>query len=263
MSVPMKRWLTMKWTELQGHVDEKVAVLPIGSVEQHGPHLPLGTDSLIPVGLADRLAASAPNLADRLIMMPPVYHTYAKHSDFWPGTLNLDGDTLISFVRDVCQNTFRQGITRVMALNGHMESVQFILEGARKALEVYPEARFFLINWWDLVPDDLIDDLFGDRWPGWEMEHAALTESSLMMALYPDLVLQSDLPSDRPPEHLPFTVLPEPPSVRPRSGSYADSRGASAEIGERLVAEITAGILRALQDHILVMEAPSGGGDDT
>lgn len=71
MPVPMKRWLTMKWTDLQGHVGEKVAVLPIGSVEQHGPHLPLGTNSLIPVGLADRLAASAPNLANRLIMMPP------------------------------------------------------------------------------------------------------------------------------------------------------------------------------------------------
>lgn len=138
-----------------------------------------------------------------------------------------------------------------MALNGHMESVQFILEGARKALEGYSEARFFLINWWDLVSDDLIEEVFGDRWPGWEMEHAALTESSLMMALYPDLVLQSELPRGGPPEYFPFTVLPEPPSVRPGSGSYADSHGASAEIGEHLVTEITAGILRALQDQVL------------
>jgi creatinine amidohydrolase len=237
----MARWKQLTWEE----IDRRrrlgiVAVLPTGSVEQHGPHLPLGTDVQIPVGLADRLAAALESdpLGARLVMLPPFYHTYAKHSNWWPGTLNLDGETLVAYTRAVFTDLFRQGVQHVLMLNGHMESVQFLMEGVELAVERHPTALVVLVNWWELVADEIIGELFAAAWPGWEAEHAALTETSLMLAFYPDLVHIDRVVDDRAPRTLPYRVFPQPDEARPRSGVYANAAAASAPIGERLAAHI-------------------------
>lgn len=237
----MARWEHLTWQE----IDERrrrgvVAMLPVGSVEQHGPHLPLATDVHIPVGLADRLASAleGDDLGGRLVMLPPFYHTYAKHSNWWPGTLNLDGEVLVGYTRALLWDLFRQDVRRVLMLNGHMESIQFLMEGIEIAVQRYPDALVVLVNWWELVTDDLISEVFGDAWPGWEAEHAALTETSLMLAFYPDLVRRERIVDDRAPRTLPYRVFPQPGEVRPPSGVYASAAAASAPIGERLAGQI-------------------------
>jgi creatinine amidohydrolase len=246
----MARWDHLSWKE----IDERrrrglIAVLPVGSVEQHGPHLPLGTDVHIPTGLADRLAGAfdGDELGRRLVMLPPFFYTYAKHSNWWPGTLNLDGEALVGFTRAVLLDLFRQDVRRVLMLNGHMESIQFLMEGIEVAVERHPDALVVLVNWWELVTDELIRDVFGDAWPGWEAEHAALTETSLMLAFYPDLVRQERIVDDRAPRTLPYRVFPQPGEVRPPTGVYASAAAASAPIGERLAGQIVerlAGVVR-------------------
>ncbi len=247
----MRRWSEVAWPFVRERCDDLVAVLPAGSVEQHGPHLPLATDVRIPVGLTDRLAAcvSAP-LGERLIMLPPLYYTYARHSNWWPGTLNLTGDTLIRLVRDVSCETFRNGISRLVLINGHMESVQFMEEGLREALDDYPGRSAMLVNWWDLVPTEIIERVFGDAWPGWEREHAALTETSLMLALCPDEVQTDALPDEDAVRDVPYTVLPEPTGSLPPSGVFADCTGADADTGELILEEIMQQMGGALRDFV-------------
>jgi creatinine amidohydrolase len=135
----------------------------------------------------------------------------------------------------------------VMMLNGHMESVQFIMEGVELAVSPQERGRVVLVNWWELVSDALIHDVFGDAWPGWEAEHAALTETSLMLALYPDLVRRDRIVDDRAPAHFPYRVFPQPSAVRPGSGVYASAQAASSKIGDRLAAHIVEGLVGVLE----------------
>jgi len=258
----MRRWDHVTWPFVQEHRDELVAVLPAGSVEQHGPHLPLGTDVQIPVGIADRLVDEAPEwLRERLIMLPPMHYTYAKHSNWWSGTVNLTGATLIRVLQDISREVFRNGISRLVVINGHMESVAFMEEGVREALEEYPECRALIMNWWDFVPQEVIDEVFGDAWPGWEREHAALTETSLMMALYPDSVtMDDDFRGDETVEEFPYSVLPESPDALPPSGVFADCTEASAATGELILNRVVNEMSPVLKTFL---EARGAGGQDS
>ncbi len=257
MGSGMARW-EGTWKEIGERRESGVIpVLPTGSVEQHGPHLPLATDVLIPVGLADRLADGlvGEEIGRRLVMLPPLYYTYARPSNWWPGTLNMDGAALVGCVRAVIEDLFRQEIHRLLILNGHLESVSFLMEGIDLALERNGDARVVLVNWWELVSEALIEEVFGDAWPGWEAEHAALTETSLMLAFRPELVHMDRAVDDRAPRTFQYKVFPQPPEVRPPSGVYASSAAASASIGERLADHVVAGLIPILRERF--QESPA------
>lgn len=246
----MKRWIETPWPEIEEHRSEIIAVLVAGSVEQHGPHLPLGTDVYIPNGIVDLMISKAEegdaDFASRFYLLPPLFYSYAKESDFWPGTLNLDGGTLIKVVRDAMKNLFRQGVTDVMIMNGHMESLCFIFEGIELALEQYRDVRVMNVNWWDYVPDAIIEDIFGDRWPGWIAEHAALTETSLMLYFQPEMVSLNQMDHGHIPKAKPYKRFPSLPEMLPASGMYAVASGASAESGMRIANRVADGILESV-----------------
>ncbi len=242
----MKRWEEMSWPEIEEFLGENhFAILPAGSVEQHGPHLPLGTDYYIPMGLADRLAGLLEEEArNRMAMLPPLTYTYAPHSNPWPGTMNLDGDTLIRVAADLVAELERQGVARILILNGHMQSEPFIWEGAR--IGRGETAALRLVNWWDLVPADMPRDLFGKAWVGPNIEHAALIETSVMMALHPDLVREDLLPAELSPRKTPYQSLPPEPGTLPETGSFAPTEAASAEAGRVLVDHVVGELLKIL-----------------
>jgi creatinine amidohydrolase len=94
--------------------DARLAVLPIGSFEQHGPHLPLVTDTLIAVAIADRIIAG-----HGALQLPPVTFSCShEHADF-AGTVSVSAATLAAIVTDVAQSLQGQGIRRLLIVNGH------------------------------------------------------------------------------------------------------------------------------------------------
>jgi len=229
----------LTWQEFADRIGGQIVIIPVGSVEQHGPHLPLGVDALIPYHLALRVAERLPAL-----VAPPIW--YAGPSDpasgggqRFPGTLAVRGTTLIALTMDILAEFFRQGARRIVLLNGHFENTAFLAEGARRILppEDATGRKVVLINWWEHVPADTLAGLFPEGFPGWEVEHASLTETSLMQALAPDLVhlerIGSDIPRRRPvPRHKAF---PEPPGLVPETGILYTAAGASAARGGALV----------------------------
>lgn len=92
-------------------------------------------------------------------------------------------------------------------MNGHLESYSFLLEGIELATEGCGDVQVISVNWWDFIGDGLIGELFADRWPGWVAEHAALTETSIMLALHPELVKEELAVAGFIPQPLPYKIF--------------------------------------------------------
>jgi creatinine amidohydrolase len=239
MEAPEACIVHLTWPEFAERIATHVVAVPVGSVEQHGPHLPLGVDGFIPFHLAVRLSYSLP-----LLVAPPVW--YAGPSDpasgggqRFPGTIALQGTTLIELTCDILREFFRQGARRIVLLNGHFENAAFLAEAARRLLppDDVSGKKVVLVNWWEHVPNETLQRLFPEGFPGWEVEHASLTETSLMQAFAPALVHAERLPHDAArtgaaPRH---KVFPEPQGLVPTSGILYTASGASALRGETLI----------------------------
>jgi creatinine amidohydrolase len=241
----------LTWPEFSARASTHVVVIPAGSVEQHGPHLPLGVDAFIPYHLAGRLADRLP-----VLVAPPVW--YAGPSDpvsgggqRFPGTLALRGVTLIELTCDLIREFFRQGTSKIAFLNGHFENTAFLAEAARSVLppDDATGRKIVVVNWWEHVPDETLTRLFPEGFPGWEAEHASLTETSLMQAFLPHLVRAAQISSEEVhrtvvPRH---KVFPEPAGLVPSSGVLYSARNASAERGTALADVVLDAIERILR----------------
>lgn len=168
---------------------DKVVVLPIGSTEQHGPHLPLGVDSYIAEDIAKHLA----KLTD-IIIAPTITYGYKSKplsggGPLFKGTIDLNGETLIHLVTDILCEFARDGFNKIFIENAHFENQAFIEEAMDLATAQFPKLKVVQSNWWDVLDQKTVDEIFKDvPFPGWALEHAAITETSLMMYLEPDLV---------------------------------------------------------------------------
>ena len=93
----------MTWTEVdEAMKDRPVAILPVGSTEAHGPHLPLSTDTVIATEMAKRAAVKLKENGIRALILPPISFTVAEFGASFAGTLSLPPDTATHLMRDVC-----------------------------------------------------------------------------------------------------------------------------------------------------------------
>ena len=155
-----------------------VAVLPVGSFEQHGGHLPLATDTVVAVAVAEALAARYP-----LLVLPPLTLSCSQEHSAWPGTVSISAATLHAVVADVAASLRRSGVDRLVLVNGHggnyvlQNTVQELRRGGgRAALFPTPEQ-------WDAARAGA-----GIRTGADDDMHAGELETSLMLYTHPDLV---------------------------------------------------------------------------
>ena len=108
----------------------------------------------------------------------------------FPGTVDLNGDTLVRLTYDVLEELIKDGVKKIMVLSCHFENEAFVCEAVDLIAQKYGEqAKILIANWWDPMPAEIIDKVFDEvPFPGWAFEHAAVTETSLMMAFAPELV---------------------------------------------------------------------------
>lgn len=256
MGRDLRRMDHLTWPEYQERLNQAVFVLPIGATEQHGYHMPLGVDVFLPMGLSLALADAFP-----AVVMPPLAYGYKSMpksggGGLFPGTTSLDGGTLTALVRDIVREMGRQGQRSIALVNGHMENSLFATEGVDLALRDLrdPGIKVVSINWWEHVTDEALARFFPDGFPGWEAEHAGLTETSLMLHLMPELVEPERLDLTEEKKPIPqYAIAPEPPGLVPASGVLHAATGASAATGAAmvnyLVAEMTE-ILRTEFPHL-------------
>lgn len=240
----MTRSMTeMTWTEYRDAVAAGAAVLvPVGSIEQHGHHLPLETDIAIATRLAERVAAGC-----NAVVGPPIPFGYKSQAlsgggQIFPGTTSLEGQTLTLLARDVARELLRHGARRILFLSGHGENQFFLFEAADLALAGRNDAKIIVTGWWQHLPDELLDDLFDGDFPGWDLEHAATVETALMLALAPDSVRSDRIIDEVVPNVPGYSVFPQPAGLVPASGLLSRATPATAAMGARLVDTVVAAL---------------------
>ncbi|CAN5844356.1 creatininase family protein [soil metagenome] len=142
--------LTLAGADAARFATDRFVVLPLGSIEYHGPHAPLGTDTTLALGFARELAERSPCL-----VLPPITYAFTPQiTSARPGTLSVTPDVFLAYLTEVLRATVRAGATRVLALNGHSEN-QFAARLAAEAIVLeHPEASVAVVNWWRLVDPD-------------------------------------------------------------------------------------------------------------
>lgn len=176
----------MRWNQITSdelaHMpkDETVILFPIGSIEVHGPHLPLGTDGLVIEKIAEMAAARQPPA----LVLPTLDYAYVNENTHFPGTVTLSAKTLISIVEEICDEVSRNGFKKIILLNGHggnNEILRAVQRGLLRGKRDY--VTYMYVEPWAPIRKE-IEELA----KGATIEHACEIETSTALYLIGDLV---------------------------------------------------------------------------
>jgi len=213
-------------------------LLPVGSMEQHGPHLPLATDTIISQGLARRLA-------ERLdaLLLPPIAYGDGWNNRGFPGTLSLSPATLRAIVLDIGRELRASGVRALIVVNGHFGNREPI---ARAARELHYALAFptLALDYPDL--ERLAQEVCASAPAAPGFYHADEVETSLALALMPSAVRMERAAAEYP--RFPPTYGAEPILLHTfcESGVFGDPTAATAEKGERLLAGLADSCMRVI-----------------
>ena len=230
----------LTWEEFADRIGEGPIFIPVGSTEQHGPHLPLSVDRVI----AEELSARAAWRVSGMVApaLPYGFKSQAESgggADF-TGTTNLDGETLRRLFGDIVEDIVADGGDKIVAINGHYENEYFIRESADIHLES-GKGEIIIASWWDLLSTDVRDEIFDDipgGFPGWATEHAGVVETALMMYFRPDLVRDDRITDGGPERSPPYVFKPARDDQIAPTGAYYKATHATRAIGKRVAEDV-------------------------
>lgn len=213
----------------------RLALIPVGATEQHGPNLGTGTDYVVAHRMAQRLAT---RLHPRAIVLPPLPYGLSPHHTGFPGTLTISAAAFTALCLDIGRSLKDHGIGHVLFVNGHYGNVGILSVLAAQFhydLELKTAVSFYFQQAADRVKVHGKTARYG---------HACEVETSVVLALRPDLVRHQalapgdmiDLPLQYAFNNQPFFhQVPIPFHLQTRNGCFGDARLASREAGEDIV----------------------------
>jgi len=219
--------------EFKKKVNEKsVVILPIGSIEEHGPHLPLATDCIQPMRVAERVAAKT----DALIA-PILYYGVCNTTKHYPGTLSVSFEALRLMVRDILSELVRNGFRNIVVLTGHagQDHMAALRVAAR---EVVKESKVKILVFSDY------DIIYNKHLVPPEDGHAGMGETSRIMAERPKLVKKRPPAAEnKMPE---YAILDDVGQYWP--GWTGDPQKANAALGMSLDNRVVAEMVKLIRD---------------
>lgn len=223
----MNQWHRMTWEEI-GHLPAAgmdAALLPVGATEQHGPHLGCGMDSEIAAQLSQKVSEKT-----EVVLLPTLpYGCSIGHSHSWPGTIALQPKTLIDVVKEIGDWVHASGFKRFFIVNGHVSNFAPL----RCALEMlraeHDDFMVALINSGTL--SERVRERHSQDASDW---HANEAETSLMMALAPELVRQERLKDSDDPDRTAGCVFSHPVNRTSTNGVTGKPSLATTDKGQEL-----------------------------
>ena len=226
----------MSWLEAKEYfAKNNIAILPVGSNEQHGPANPLGTDHLIAKALAEETAKRT-----GVLCLPVVaFGVSSHHKQFW-GTISISPKTFKKYVKEICLSLNYLGVEKIVVVNGHGGNLAVLVEMARELREKGIFVSVF--QWWPAAIR-LLPELFEPE----ERRHAGAEETSVNLALHSRLVNMCKAFDEKPRKHsimqegitLPLGTLDET-----SSGVFGKQTSASAEKGKKVLRAVVNELVR-------------------
>lgn len=225
---------------INGKKFDKV-ILPVGSCENHGYHLPFGTDTLVSSMLAEKVAGQV----DGLLVLPPVNVGMSTHYSHFPFTLTLQPETLIAVLKDIMTSVVKNGIKKIFIMNGHDGNIASIEIAARAIKMEYPEVKIASLDAWWVTAGKLLPPGTFEVWDG--LGHAGEGETSIGLALFPHLIEM---------EHARGVVpnLPENVEIKwnfaelTNTGATGDPTRATAEKGRKMAEVLIEAVVKFIKD---------------
>ncbi|MCU4716494.1 creatininase family protein [Halapricum hydrolyticum] len=220
------------WPDLESYFEsESLAIVPLGSTEQHGPHLPEGTDHLIAEGFAREAAARTGYLCT-----PTINIGVSPHHRQFPGTMWVDPPAFRAYVESFSRNLAYHGIDRIVYVNAHGGNVDHLREVGRR---LHGDEVAFAVEWmWNESIPELVDEVFEQNGP-----HGGPKETALIQHLAGDLV-HDDRLEDARDGGVPDIEAAETTKFGARTfydaidnsdnGVFGDQTDATAQKGEQL-----------------------------
>ena len=262
----------LTWQDFHDYVEtaaHPTVLVPIGSTEQHGPHLPLGVDGFQAADMAEEIAERT-----GVLSAPPIWYGDADHHLAFPGTISLSSETVIAVLKDVYRSLLTHGIENIITVNGHRMANNAAIEMAADQIkDEHPDAFLAMI---DLV-------LFGVRIYR-EMRdgdpeagfHGGEFETSFIMHKHPDLVKEEEFVAEAGGGWTRFTsndyVTLDDKVVTAKSrhdwpddalGHQGDPTQASALKGEELIERLADNAVEFIDDLEAFRTAQEGGDGDS
>jgi creatinine amidohydrolase len=247
--MPETEWRKLRADQLRDLVQQDaIVILPVASLEQHGPHLPVEVDSMLGEAVAARTAAKVADKGQAVVVLPVLWTGLSEHHMSFGGTVTLDNATFAAVVEGVVRSVLRHGFKRIVLLNAHggnENALRTITDDLTPKLGV-PIVQF---TYWYAAAVAIAKIL--ETQGG--LQHACEAETSMMMAVRPDLVATDRIPlakSNTTPDvgDVVGGGVYRWRSIGSRSGSgvIGNPEAASAEKGERLFDAISTALATKL-----------------
>lgn len=251
------------WPEIAEIQKKKnVIILPIGSTEQHGPHLPLEVDSYCPKYIAEKVAFEAEREGQISVLVAPAIH-YTEVATFegYPGSIGVSVDTTANYILEIVESFIKNGFNNILILNGHSSNMIPINTALRKANIKYNEAGLYAINWWS-IGTDTIKKMLKSK----PCLHAEELETSVYMSARPDLVNMDKAYSEYPSlsltdkwvtadfyglgKHVFYHSRKKYPQYGKSMGVMGDATTASRETGEIIAEAVVKDLYQIIEEII-------------
>ncbi len=250
----MTAFQNLTWKEAQERIARGVVcILPVGSTEAHGPHLPLATDVIISEEMSRRAARKLAGQNVEAVVLPAIAYSVTDFSKDFPGSITIKRETAAALIRDVCVSLYAQGARLVVIANSHLEpehvaSIKDAIEQVKQQTDrevAFPDKR--RRRWAATLTEEFRR---GDC-------HAGSYETSLVMAARPELV------RDRIRESLERVPISIAEKIREGAQGFREAGGTQAYFGDPRAATRTEGeaSYEALSDMIVtaVVESLADG----
>lgn len=252
---PKVYWHEHTHYELQELIPQlKVALIPTGSTEIHGPHLGVGNDILSCMRVAEEVAMK---MYPRAVVVNVLWIGVAPHNmtASFPGTITLSATTYMQVLREAIESLVKHGIRKITLINGHGGNEAPNITACREIREtIYYHYRVNVeigtFSYWDMIPENVWHQVL-DHEPQRKIGHGGEAETSILLAVAPHAV-RLDLA--RPPDTRP---RPTPPFFRAwyqdeysPNGHTDDARAAHIDKGHKLLEAAVTGTVAALEDFI-------------
>ncbi|MBO8162867.1 MAG: creatininase family protein [Brevibacillus sp.] len=221
--------------------ENPIAILPIGAVEAHGPHLPLGTDNLLAERLAEELASRT-----NALQLPTLPYGQVWSLKNFPGSINVRNESLINLLVDIGESVHQQGFRLFVMVNGHLGNAVALKEAARQLYQRCPGLKVLYLFY--PGTKQVMEAVRETKAAHATYFHACEIETSYMLYLAPEYVDMSRAICDMPQIPALADVTPTPWEEFTKTAVLGDATLATREKGEAIIEAALAAMVKLVQE---------------